>query len=79
MINTENMILYLLGQCCVLQACDDPLLPGQAAPPYWGAGFVHVRDRVCEPPPHVTVQVTQLPQEAQLPSTVKFSKSKMHL
>lgn len=68
-MNTEDMILHLLGQCCVLQACDDPLLPGHAAPPYCGAGFVHVRDRVCEPPPHVTVQIPQDPQLAQTPST----------
>lgn len=71
------MILYLLGQWCVLQACDDPLLPGQAAPPYWGAGFVHVRDRVWEPPPHVTVQVPQDPQVAQTPSTVLWEVDKV--
>lgn len=31
------------------------------------------------PPPHVTVQVPQLPQEAQLPSTVTCLKNKMHI
>ena len=66
-ISTERM--DVLGQWCVLQSCEDPSLPGQSAPLYWGAGFVHVRDRVWVPPPHVTVQVPQLPHAAHTPST----------
>ena len=55
----------------MLQACEEPAVPGQLAPPYCGAGFEHVRDRVCVPPPHVTVHVPQLVHVAHAPSTEK--------
>ena len=67
--DSPEITMDVLGQWCVLQSCEDPSLPGQSAPLYWGAGFVHVRDRVWVPPPHVTVQVPQLPHAAHTPST----------
>lgn len=51
------MLYIVLGQCCVLQLWEETVLPGQLAPPYWGAGLVHVRCLSCVPPPHVTVHV----------------------
>lgn len=62
----------LLGQLWVLHVCEDVDMSGQSAPPYCGAGLLHVRVLDWIPPPQVTVQLPQLPQAAQLPSTVKM-------
>lgn len=51
----KHLCFIVLGQCCVLQLCEETVLPGQLAPPYWGAGLVHVRCLSCVPLPHVTV------------------------
>ena len=26
--------------------------PWQSLPPFWGAGLLHLRDLICNPPPH---------------------------
>ena len=74
-----KVMMDVLGQWCVLQSCEDPSLPGQSAPLYWGAGFVHVRDRVWVPPPHVTVQVPQLPHAAHTPSTTNKIRCMLYM
>ena len=43
--------------------------PKQLAPPLAGDGLLQLRVRVCVPPPHVTLQVPQLAQPPQFPST----------
>ena len=74
---TSNLLLptgytsNLLMQTWVLQSCVLLLTSTQSAPPYWGAGLVQVLKRSWVPPPHVTVQVPQEPQEAHRPSTTK--------
>ena len=55
----------------MLHVCDEVEKSGQSAPPYCGAGLEQVRDLVWIPPPQVTVQVPQLAQDAQLPSTAE--------
>ena len=57
----------------MLHVCDEVEKFGQSAPPYCGAGLEQLRDLVWIPPPQVTVQVPQLAQDAQLPSTKEFN------
>lgn len=67
-LNIHNKT-YLLGQLWVLHVRDDEEKSAQAAPPYCGAGAEQVRALDWMPPPHVTVQLPQLPHAAQFPST----------
>jgi hypothetical protein len=46
-----------------------PAKPTQSAPPYCGAGFVHVLDLFCDPPPQVTEHVAHFVQSFHPPST----------
>ena len=55
----------------VLHDWDTELFPGQPLPPLRGRGLVHDRRRVCDPPPHVTLQTAQAPQDDHPPSTIK--------
>lgn len=64
---------HLLGQWWVLQFWIPVGDPEHAAPPYWGAGFVHDLVRPCVPPPHVTVHVSQLLHVVYPPSTETVS------
>ena len=69
--------LLLKGLCltfspehpCVLHDRDSELLPRQFSPPPEGGGLLQVRMRVCEPPPHVTLQPLHVPQLDQPPLT----------
>ena len=61
--------IILLGQFCVLQSWLDVVDPVQSSPPYWGAGSEQLRERVCLPPPQVTVQDPHEAQAFQFPLT----------
>lgn len=65
------IIAHVLMQTCVLQSWVFVVAPTHSAPPYCGAGFVHVLSLSCVPPPHVTVHVPQEPQLLNPPSTVR--------
>lgn len=65
------IIVHVLMQTCVLQSWVFVVAPTHSAPPYCGAGFVHVLSLSCVPPPHVTVHVPQEPQLLNPPSTVR--------
>lgn len=65
------IIVHVLMQTCVLQSWVFVVAPTHSAPPYCGAGFVHVLCLSCVPPPHVTVHVPQEPQLLNPPSTVR--------
>lgn len=58
------------------QVLDSMLFPEQSFPPPSGAGFEHVRDRLCTPTPHDTLQDDHSSQELQPPSSkvVKIMK-----
>lgn len=61
---------YIPGQAPGLQACGSLTSPTQSAPPFAGAGLVHVRERLWVPAPQV---VEQVPHDSQLdhsPSTM---------
>ena len=64
-----SVYVDILGQCWLLQPCEDLLDAGQFAPPYWGVGLLQVRSRYWVPPPQVTEQVCQDCHAAQEPST----------
>ena len=61
----------LLGHGSSLQERTSLLTPVHSWPPYRGGGLVQVRDRLCVPPPHVTLHSCQSSQAVQFPSTVK--------
>ena len=63
----------LLGQGRLLQACTSTSAPLHLLPPCRGGGLLHVRDRLCVPPPHVTSHCDHSFQSVQLPSTMKKS------
>ena len=73
----------LIGQHCVLQACE--LAPEQAVPHELGAGLVQVL--VCVPPPQVTEHVLQAVQPplmgvhvgGQSPGQVAFVSVPLHI
>jgi hypothetical protein len=56
------------GHACVLHDTVCSELPGQLRPPLAGAGLVHVRVCVSDPPPQVVVHVVLVTQPLQLPS-----------
>ena len=56
-IMKNTFAMNSLMQIWVLQSCDVVSVPGQAAPPYWGVGFVQVRVLDWVPPPQVTEHV----------------------
>lgn len=56
----------------MLQSWVDVVEPVQFNPPYWGAGLEQLRERVCLPPPHVTVHEPQDAQLFQFPLTKKI-------
>ena len=60
---------FLPGQLFVLHDRDWEWLPWQKSPPL-GGGLVQVRERVCFPPPHVTLQLPQAFQLDHPPLTV---------
>jgi len=71
----------LLGQEASLHTSVSVVLPTQSRPPFWGTGFVHVRDLDLVPLPHVTEHVVQFVHAVKPPSTeAKFYNGvvKMH-
>ena len=60
---------YLLGHGKSLQDRSSSLSPLQSSPPCFGGGLVQDRDRLCVPPPHVTLHCDQAFQLVHLPST----------
>lgn len=61
----------LPGHPLTLQAWECKLFPWQSTPPFLGGGLVQARERLWTPPPHVTLQLSQIPQFDQPPLTVK--------
>ena len=74
-------MILIPGQAPLLQLSDfssvDPS-ELQFFPPFCGAGLSQFRVFVRVPPPQVTVQGPQTPQEAQEPSTLLFSEVNKH-
>ena len=70
LLSTSTCYLnYLLGH---IGSVQEPVLlldPTQFAPPYWGAGFVHVLLLLLDPVSHVTEHEPHEPHPAQLPLT----------
>jgi hypothetical protein len=64
----HSLQLPSMGHGCVLQAMDCSDDPRHVKPPCVGAGLVHVRVCLSDPPPHVTVHVVLLAHSLQLPS-----------
>ena len=60
---------YLPGQWRVLHRCESLSVPSQPLPPFAGEGLLHVRDRVCFPPPQRLSQEDQGFHCCQLPWT----------
>lgn len=58
------------------QVLDSMLFPEQSFPPPYGAGFEHLRDRLCTPAPHDTLQDDQASQELQPPSAIIVENTK---
>jgi hypothetical protein len=65
----HSLQLPSMGHGCVLQPIVCWSLPVHIAPPLAGAGLLHVRDCVSDPPPHVAEQAELLAHSLQLPST----------
>ena len=59
----------LPGQFWLLQLWLSEDDPEQSAPPYWGAGLVHVLVLDCVPPPHSTEQDSHDEKELHPPAT----------
>jgi len=57
----DNSLYYI----CLLSVVS----PTQFCPPFWGAGFVHVRDLVLVPPPQLTGHVVHIVHGVKPPST----------
>lgn len=70
-LNDNKMSFELLGQWCVLQDCWLDAAPEHCNPPYCGAGLVQDLVRSWVPPPHVTVQVSQLDHDVYPPLTMR--------
>ena len=61
-----------------MQALVSSLSPGHGFPPNAGGGLVHVLDRLCSPPAHITGQSLQPFQSDQLPSTATTILHQLH-
>lgn len=72
----KNATEHLPAQMPASQVLDSMLFPEQSFPPPSGAGFVQLRDRLCTPTPHDTLQDDHSSQELQPPSSkvVKIMK-----
>ena len=71
---TNATVQYLREQFCGLQACDSMLKPRQAFSPFEGGELVQSRTLFWLPPPHLTEQGPQGPQEDQPLSTPSIRK-----